>query len=1038
MQLAAAVWTLSLASTSQVEFQNDEDAAASQIAPFSVVSERLHLPKRSDARGSLHVTCGQTVTDTGGDSRAMVVAHDGSGVELWARFDPIPTSKADYVWLPDEGDGIFVTLTYSTSFGVAEPTFAGRVQRLSDAGDIEWTTDIVQAAVSSFSLLLAGSSDGSALFATGNDSSLGTPQTGSRGIVSSLAPETGLTRWSHFLPNTTHASQICCDALGQQVFVVADSTVGWIYPRLIALDGATGAERWTLGLGPAGPASVGGLGCSSDGGTIYLVGPKAGLATDLLSVLAVRSDDGSVLWSRQLAGDQQTGYYLGPVDQLFVDEPRHQIVLTAFESTGLGDLLALGLSEADGSLNWSTALQGAQTYYKFRASLDPSSGTLLVAKDAISGVFGYPVFTELSAIDAASGALIGVEEYPVEPPFDGSEVGELAWLEVHGESVAVLSRTAEWETGGGLLELRLLPTSGGAAPVVAASQFYAEVPRGIDVADTQEGSALFAMAMGTKASYSLLAVDAASGDMLWQQALQLEASIPDSNWDRDYLIAEPDGSRVYAMRVDWPYSSSAHIDGFDGQTGELLWSKELKFNDLVDDWVLAHPPSTSVDGLLVLIRAEEHGSTAGSSPGEAVEALRTHNGATKWLKKIPSQYLETGWKCGAVALSPDHSLAYILYSLNNLFIVVAHDVETGEAQWNAAPPMILFEPDSLSSVDDPVDLAVAADGEDLLLLGRGTSEAGSGYYLGRVAMPDLPSIFGELIPIWGVQLEVDAAPPSTFDSGMGRLWVCPSSEQVLVVRSVDALESFINVTRIDARSPLDGSLLWRTEFGPPHSEQELQSVALSEDGRTMVLALRDAEGGPVELVGIDTSCGVELWRLAVTAGVEENHVVGLCPTADGFACLLGAEVELESAETNLLRVTPESLVAGPSQVEVESPFDLVFQLSRPTTSSGHTYWLVGSSTGTSPGIPLAGLTVPLVLDAYTIATIVLANQGPFETTLGTLDAEGKAFARIESAAPLDPSLTGTSLHHAFVELDGVGAVLYVSEAVQTVLLEDAP
>ena len=91
-----------------------------------------------------------------------------------------------------------------------------------------------------------------------------------------------------------------------------------------------------------------------------------------------------------------------------------------------------------------------------------------------------------------------------------------------------------------------------------------------------------------------------------------------------------------------------------------------------------------------------------------------------------------------------------------------------------------------------------------------------------------------------------------------------------------------------------------------------------------------------------------------------------------------------------------------------------------------TYLLLGSVTGTTPGIPLAGGTLPLNFDAYTEITLA-----PFA---GVFDAFGGFFNGDSAVAHLNvpsgnpPVLAGVTFSHAFVGFDGNGSIVQISEA----------
>jgi hypothetical protein len=129
--------------------------------------------------------------------------------------------------------------------------------------------------------------------------------------------------------------------------------------------------------------------------------------------------------------------------------------------------------------------------------------------------------------------------------------------------------------------------------------------------------------------------------------------------------------------------------------------------------------------------------------------------------------------------------------------------------------------------------------------------------------------------------------------------------------------------------------------------------------------------------------------------------------ADSGAAYVFDLLPLESA------VTQVSLSAGESQP---------LELDAGHLHAGETYLLLGSFSGTTPGVPLAsGLVLPLNPDRYFLRTLELPNRPPLAGSKGALNAAGHASANF-SALPLDVSLAGTTLHHAFVTFGSVQAL----------------
>ncbi len=100
--------------------------------------------------------------------------------------------------------------------------------------------------------------------------------------------------------------------------------------------------------------------------------------------------------------------------------------------------------------------------------------------------------------------------------------------------------------------------------------------------------------------------------------------------------------------------------------------------------------------------------------------------------------------------------------------------------------------------------------------------------------------------------------------------------------------------------------------------------------------------------------------------------------------------------------------------------------------AGKSYAIFGSMTGTSPGITLSGIRIPLNVDLYTDVTLGSAVAPMFVRFQGTLDSKGEATASFNVPAGL-PSMTGFTLHHAYLVFDASGKFYMASNAVPLVL-----
>ena len=106
-----------------------------------------------------------------------------------------------------------------------------------------------------------------------------------------------------------------------------------------------------------------------------------------------------------------------------------------------------------------------------------------------------------------------------------------------------------------------------------------------------------------------------------------------------------------------------------------------------------------------------------------------------------------------------------------------------------------------------------------------------------------------------------------------------------------------------------------------------------------------------------------------------------------------------------------------------------FTLNAGTAHAGRLYWIFGSATGTSPGVTLNGVHIPLNPDHYTDLTIGLPwLNPPFQAFRGSLDSAGNASAAFALPWWL-PSLPDCTLYHAYVVYDAQGTWHMASNAV---------
>jgi hypothetical protein len=123
------------------------------------------------------------------------------------------------------------------------------------------------------------------------------------------------------------------------------------------------------------------------------------------------------------------------------------------------------------------------------------------------------------------------------------------------------------------------------------------------------------------------------------------------------------------------------------------------------------------------------------------------------------------------------------------------------------------------------------------------------------------------------------------------------------------------------------------------------------------------------------------------------------------------------------------LISDTPQISVSSGGTQNLSLDAGPPHAGQIYLVLGSLTGTSPGIQVDGLTLPLVFDSYTVDTLLLANQGSWQQTFGFLDGTGQASAALVPPDGSPPGPAGAVLYHAAAVFGPTLTVVFTSNPV---------
>ena len=114
-----------------------------------------------------------------------------------------------------------------------------------------------------------------------------------------------------------------------------------------------------------------------------------------------------------------------------------------------------------------------------------------------------------------------------------------------------------------------------------------------------------------------------------------------------------------------------------------------------------------------------------------------------------------------------------------------------------------------------------------------------------------------------------------------------------------------------------------------------------------------------------------------------------------------------------------SLSGNVRQISILAAAAQTLSLDAGVANAARSYWVVGSMTGTNPGVPLGNFTVPIVFDLYTRLTVNAPNNVILASSFGTLDGQGKGQATFNTPrGRLAPYFIGITFYHAYFTFVG--------------------
>jgi hypothetical protein len=198
-------------------------------------------------------------------------------------------------------------------------------------------------------------------------------------------------------------------------------------------------------------------------------------------------------------------------------------------------------------------------------------------------------------------------------------------------------------------------------------------------------------------------------------------------------------------------------------------------------------------------------------------------------------------------------------------------------------------------------------------------------------------------------------------------------------------------------------------------------------GDPSTLDLTGAVSEPTASAGSITQIG-SVVRVTVPVNLTldfEDVASGVTGTINLVGSLVASHDLADGCNTSLFTTdAPISLGLGGGST---------FLLDSGVSNANEFYWIFGSVTGTSPGIALGSVTLPLNFDAFFNLTLTRPGAGVFTNLLGFLDASGQQVAGFGIPAGLDPALAGLVINFAYAAGPVIGTTDFASNPITVVL-----
>lgn len=115
-----------------------------------------------------------------------------------------------------------------------------------------------------------------------------------------------------------------------------------------------------------------------------------------------------------------------------------------------------------------------------------------------------------------------------------------------------------------------------------------------------------------------------------------------------------------------------------------------------------------------------------------------------------------------------------------------------------------------------------------------------------------------------------------------------------------------------------------------------------------------------------------------------------------------------------LTIQVSALSGNVATLSISNPSAQTLSLNAGPQNAGRTYWMLGSLSGTAPGVFLnLGVKLPLNYDTYFAFLLSSPNPSFLPNSVGVLDAQGKKTLTFTLPPSLRPALAGRTINHAY-------------------------